>query len=951
MWIGIRIHMPPAESPESSVSAPRPHSGEDVRAKTWRWRPYILASIAAAVIGGALSSYAWLAISHQEERLAAMEFKDRANNTAFILQTGIDEYIGKIVGLRAMFQSLGDKVTRDEFDGFTKYLLRGQTAMLGATWAPRIPQSQRAAHEQAAARGGLTGYRIHWDTPDGRSRPAPMRSEYFPLFYTSNEKPTSPVYGFDLNDDGARQRALKRARDNDRFATSANVILKGGIGDRTGFIVTLPIYKPGLPHDSVQERRNNLAGFVQGAFQISLLIDTVLAKTKADRKLNFFLFDAEAGNAALPFYFDAPDILAAPLAARRRAALVSGLYWSQTINVGDRKWAYVATPMPGGVGTPNHVGSWGLLAAGLFTTAAAVAYILASGRQSIGALKSANELLRTQNLRFDAALNNMLQGLLMFDSKERVAVCNDRYIEMYHLSREIVKPGCSLRELLQHRLDTGLLTRDPEQYRAELLSGIRPEKGSNWIMPTADGREIAVVHNPIADGGWIVTHEDITARRKAEAKIEHLTLYDALTNLPNRLSFHRDLERRLAHRGRDEKFAILYLDLDNFKNVNDTVGHAFGDDLLCQAAERLRNCVRECDGLARFGGDEFVILQTQLAQPTDTVALAERLIEVIGAPFDLAGQHFEIGVSIGITIAPGDAADADLLLKNADLALYRAKSDDRGSYRFFEPEMDAHMQARRALEIDLRKAIEREEFEVYYQPLVDLKTEQISGFEALIRWNHPERGLVSPIDFVPFAEETGLIVPIGEWVLRQACKEAARWPDDIGVAVNLSPAQFKTSTLFLVVSSALARSGFAANRLQLEITESILLTNSESTLAMLRQLRDLGVRIAMDDFGTGYSSLSYLQRFPFDKIKIDQSFVRDLSANPDSMAIVRAISALGKSLGMSTTGEGIETRADLDLLKREGCTEGQGYFFSKPRPAKDVHALLAARKANPGAVA
>jgi diguanylate cyclase (GGDEF)-like protein len=445
----------------------------------------------------------------------------------------------------------------------------------------------------------------------------------------------------------------------------------------------------------------------------------------------------------------------------------------------------------------------------------------------------------------------------------------------------------------------------------------------------------------MSGGGWVSTHEDITERRQAEAKISHMALHDALTNLPNRLLFRQEIENRLAHLGRERKFAVLCLDLDQFKNVNDTLGHPFGDKLLCQVAERLRGCLRHGDIVARLGGDEFAILQDSLSQPGDTTSLLERIIEVGGAPFDLDGHQVVIGVSIGVAVAPADAADPDQLLKNADMALYRAKVEGRGIYRFFEPEMDARMQARRALELDLRKAIVKGEFELYYQPLVDLASEQISGFEALIRWNHPRHGLMLPADFIPLAEETALIVPIGEWVLRQACAEAAKWPSAVRVAVNLSSVQIRSRGLSQTVSNALACSGLASDRLQLEITESVLLLDSESTLDTLHELRALGVRISMDDFGTGYSSLSYLRSFPFDKIKIDRSFVHGLSSNKESRAIIRAVVGLGSSLGMSTTAEGVETQEELDHMRREGCTEAQGYFFSKPRPAKDVYTMLA----------
>jgi len=460
------------------------------------------------------------------------------------------------------------------------------------------------------------------------------------------------------------------------------------------------------------------------------------------------------------------------------------------------------------------------------------------------------------------------------------------------------------------------------------------------IVETADGREILVINRSMPGGGWVVTHEDITEQRAAEAKIFHMAHYDALTNLPNRVLFRRQLVDRLAHAERDRKFAVLCLDLDRFKSVNDTLGHTLGDQLLKQVAERLQACLGEQDIIARLGGDEFAIIQREIEEPTDTTALAASLIEAIGHPFDLGGNQVVVGLSVGIAIAPTDAREPDALLMNADMALYRAKADGRATYRFFEPEMDALMQSRRALELDLRKAVTNGEFTLHYQPLVGLKHDAICGFEALIRWNHPQRGMISPLDFIPLAEETALILPIGEWVMRQACADAAKWPGDISVAVNLSAVQFKTPNLSQIVVSALAQSGLAHGRLELEITESVLLANTESTYATLHQLRELGVRVSMDDFGTGYSSLSYLRSFPFDKIKIDRSFVHDLSSNPDSVAIIRAITGLGASLGMATTAEGIETGEELECLRREGCTEAQGYYFSRPVPASDVYKLL-----------
>ena len=576
--------------------------------------------------------------------------------------------------------------------------------------------------------------------------------------------------------------------------------------------------------------------------------------------------------------------------------------------------------------------------------------------QTLGALDASNkaeraarEQLADQNTRFDAAINNMSQGLLMFDANETLVVCNRRYIEMYDLSSEVVKPGCTLIELFRHRAlrGRGQLLEDPEQHRQEVLADLAAGKTTNKIVKTSDGREISITNHPMANGGWVVTQDDITERRRVEKKIAFMARHDSLTNLPNRLFFREQVEQRFAQLGRNQRFAVLSLDLDHFKHVNDTLGHPIGDMLLRQVGERLRSCLREVDGIARIGGDEFVIMLASNELPGDAVSLATRLISVVSKPYDLDGQQGMVGVSVGIAVAPTDAKDPDHLLKCADLALYRAKSDGRGTYRFFEAEMDAMAQARRKLELDLRRALVKGEFELYYQPSVSVNSNQVIGFEALLRWHHPERGMIAPLEFIPLAETTGLIVPLGEWVLRKACADAASWPTDAKVAVNLSAAQFKSRTLVATVISALAASGLPARRLELEITESVLLQDNEATLATLHQLRDLGVSIAMDDFGTGYSSLSYLRKFPFDKIKIDCSFVQDMVVDTDSHAIVRAIAALGKSLGMETTAEGVETAQQYESVKSEGCTEVQGYLFSPPVSASEITKLL--RKLHPPA--
>jgi diguanylate cyclase (GGDEF)-like protein len=451
-----------------------------------------------------------------------------------------------------------------------------------------------------------------------------------------------------------------------------------------------------------------------------------------------------------------------------------------------------------------------------------------------------------------------------------------------------------------------------------------------------DGRTIKIRHRPMPGGGWVATHEDITEQRQSEVKIEYMAHHDSLTDLANRALLNDRLERALERVQHGEMVAVHHLDLDQFKAVNDTFGHPSGDRLLRLVAERLRALVGGADTIARMGGDEFVIVQVAIADPADATALAQAVIRELTEPYDIDGQQAVIGVSVGISIGPGDGSGSDRLLRNADLALYRAKSDGRGTFRFFEPAMDLQMQTRRVMEQDLRKALPAGEFELHYQPIVNLASNEISGFEALIRWNHPTRGMISPAAFIPLAEEIGFILPMGEWVIRQACATAAQWPAHLHVAVNISAIQFRSPGLMQVIVGALAASGLAPTRLEIEITESVLLHNKEATLAVLHQLRALGIRIAMDDFGTGYSSLTYLQSFPFDKIKIDRSFVKNITDNPSSLNIVRAVAALANGMGMTATAEGVETAEQLAQITSEGCTEMQGFLFSRPLPAAEI---------------
>ncbi len=566
------------------------------------------------------------------------------------------------------------------------------------------------------------------------------------------------------------------------------------------------------------------------------------------------------------------------------------------------------------------------------------------------ALREREAELQAQNFRFDAALSNMSQALLLFDASARLVISNQRYLDMYGLPAELVQPGVALVDLLKERKARGSFQGNPEEYVANILADVADGKTGSQVFELPDGRTTSVLYHPIPGGGWVTTHEDITERRRAETQIAHMARHDSLTELPNRLSFRERLAQTFVDLQRDERRAVLYLDLDRFKNVNDTLGHHIGDELLKVVASRLRGCVREGDMVARVGGDEFAIIQMHIARPIDTEILARRLCSAVKAPYEIEGHEVVVDTCIGIAIAPDDGAEPNEILRNADMALYGAKAEGPGTYRFFEPKMDARMRARRELEIALRKAFAAGQLELHYQPFLNLRDGTISGVEALLRWNHPERGMIPPAEFIPVAEEIGLIVALGEWVLRQACADAASWPDNIGIAVNLSPTQVMSKNLVGVVMSALAAAGLPAQRLELEITELVLMHNTELTLATLHSLKELGVKISLDDFGTGYSSLSYLCSFPFDKIKIDRGFISGLPGG-DSSAIVQAVAGLAKSLKMVTTAEGVETQQQLDEVRKLGCTELQGFFFSRPVPVREISALFPRRRDTPALTA
>jgi diguanylate cyclase len=592
----------------------------------------------------------------------------------------------------------------------------------------------------------------------------------------------------------------------------------------------------------------------------------------------------------------------------------------------------------------RHIQAFSLDPASL-ALAIAGAAVLILGLSLAGAI--ADRRVQERDLQLETAVNTMSHGIVMFDAAQRLVVCNDRYVEIYGLTRDQVKPGTTLREVLQRRKAAGLLARDLEEYRQEILQKIASGEVMNAVVERADGRAIAVTSCPMPGGSWISIHEDVTEQRQAEKRIDYFKRYDALTGLPNRASFDARLEEQLNDAAdHKDAFAVVCVDLDRFKEINDVFGHATGDALLQTIARRMQDAVGDAF-LARLGGDEFAVIAAAAKQPAKAAVLAERLLASVADELTIGTQPHRVSLSVGVAMFPNDGADADTLMANAGAALYRAKADGRGTIRFFEAETDQRLRQRRALQLDLRAAIERDELKLYFQPEARVKGE-VAAFEALARWQHPIRGSILPSTFIPLAEESGSISAIGEWVLREACREAASWTKPLRVGVNLSPVQLRQGDLVALVHSILLETGLPPSRLELEVTEGVLIDDFPRTVSVLRRLKALGVRIAMDDFGTGYSSLSYLQAFPFDKIKIDQRFICNLNRDAQSATIVRAVIGLARGLDIPVVAEGVETKEQLEFLAAEKCDQVQGYLIGRPEPI-EYYAEDVGRKGRPPA--
>src|SRR5579872_2031753 len=760
----------------------------------------------AAAIGLLLTIAATYAVARWERRSIWTEFEAVAATQLIEMQNGVNEYLGRLVTLRTLFESANEEVTRSEFEVFGSRLFENHPGVLRVSWLPKVYRRERAEFEVAAINDGIPAYHFK-SLSGGLVTAAPEADFYFPILFSTEPK-TSSVYGMDYSTDAIRWPTLERARDTDTVAVVPTRLFKHDHAGDHGVLVVVPVYVKGTSRATVADRRRNLTGFVVGMFDIGPLLKSIRSASPESAAVILTAFPPSQ-NGREQVQPDYASISSASLAMR---ALARGPHWSGTLRIGDANWQVKGIPAAGG-----HL-----------------------------------------TARYDRALT-------------------------------VLTAGCAVTIFLCVYLG----------------------------MASRNSRELAL----------------------ANRRVLELAQTDILTGLPNRAFFLDQLKQA----GTDQQqhlrgvFSVLMLDLDRFKNVNDSLGHAAGDALLRQVAGRLQSALREDDVLARLGGDEFAIIQAgHHDQRTNAMDLASRLSRLIAEPFDLPGHQVEIGTSIGIALAPEHGDDREQLLKKADLALYRSKSAGRDCFTVYDEAMSAELEARNTLEGDLRDAIARCQFEVHYQPYFDVESGRRRGAEALIRWRHPERGLIPPDQFIPLAEETGLIVALGEWIIRQACDDATLWPADTKVSINLSPVQFKQAELFEVIVTALDKTGLPPERLEIEITESVLLERAAENLAFMERLNMIGVSLALDDFGTGYSSLSCLTTFPFNKIKIDKSFMGNLSAHYKSAAIISSVVTLARGLDMSVTAEGVETAEQLEGLKTLGVNFAQGYLLGRPVTAGEL---------------
>ena len=794
--------------------------------KKWRPARHVWPIMAAACLGLAVAVASWFAVSVWEERLAKAKFVALASDYATVLQNGLDDYLGKLLAVRAFYDA-SYEVDPDEFAVFTKQITRGYDDTMRLVWAPRVTRDQRAAFEQEVRATDLTDFNIRTWAPNDPIASSPPRDEYFPILFSTVASKRTATYGTDLNSEEVRSQAIRRARDSDKIATAQTITLRNQIGgSHQGFLAVIPAYRHGLPHDTIEDRRRNTLGVIVGAFQTAAVFDSILRKAKLPQNVDLYLYPKNAAPDALPVYMRAAANRDQRLEPKPAGAPIGEPSWSAFLKAGDASWRLVITPAQEGL--IHYYRAWLVLAAVLLALGALLAYMWASLRHAL-----------------------------------RLEQANRRILE--------------------------------------------------------------------------------------------LAQTDLLTNLPNRRAFLKRLTMAFTASWRGAPpFAVLYLDIDNFKDVNDTLGHAMGDLLLKEVVNRLGSAVGPDDLVARFGGDEFAIFVPNVTDPAQAGELAAKIGELLAAPFNIKGHKVRITSSIGIAVYSADVTTPEAMMMQADLALYGAKDEGRNCYRFHSRDLDREVHERVRTAEELRVALEQGELELYYQPQVELETGRIIGMEALVRWNHKTRGLLTPGAFIAIAEKTGAILPLGRWVFDEACRQFKSWHSQ-GIApqvlsVNVSGVQFKgAAELEREVEQSLTRWDVDPANLELELTESVLMEVTQRHGNTLEKLRQLGIKIAIDDFGTGYSSLKYLTTYSVNRLKLAPEFVFRVTVDYRNAAVVRAAIRLANELGLDVIAEGVETEAQVRFLMGSGCEQAQGFYFSPPVAAEKATELLRAGRLVPGA--
>jgi diguanylate cyclase (GGDEF)-like protein len=796
----------------------------EVTRRNWQPARHVWPIVAAACLGFAVAVASWFAVSVWEERLAKAKFAALASEYATVLQTGLDEYLGKLLAVRA-FYNASNHVDSTEFAVFTDQITHGYDDAMRLVWAPRVTRDERATFEREAMASGLADFHIRTWAPTDPMAISPPRDEYFPILYSTVASQRTATFGTDLNSEQVRSDAIRRARDGDKLATAQGIVLRNPIsGLHEGFLAVIPAYRQGFAHNTIEERRRNTLGVIVGAFQTGTVFQAILRRAKLAQGVDLYFYPRNADVDALPVYVRGAASRDRPLEPKPETALAGLSSWSAMLEAGDAGWKLIVTPTQGGL--IHYYRAWLVLAAVLLALGALLAYMRASLRHAL---------------------------------------------RLEHANRRILE----------------------------------------------------------------------------------LAQTDLLTNLPNRRAFLRRLTMAFTESWRGAPpFAVLYLDIDNFKDVNDTLGHAMGDLLLKEVVSRLRSGVRSDDFVARFGGDEFAIFLPDVTDPATAGELAARIGKLLAAPFNIQGHKLRITSSIGIALYSSEVVGPEAMMMQADLALYGAKDDGRNCYRFHSHDLDREVHERVHVAEELSAALEHGELELYYQPQVELATGRIIGIEALVRWNHKERGLLTPGAFIPVAEKTGAILPLGNWVFEDACRQLKLWHSE-GIApqvvsVNVSGVQFKSaSDLEREVEESLTRWSLNPGNLELELTESVLMEATRRHSNTLDKLRQLGIKIAIDDFGTGYSSLKYLTTYPVNRLKLAPEFVFRVTVDYRNAAVVRAAIRLANELGLDVIAEGVETEAQVRFLMGAGCEQAQGYYFSRPVPAAKATELLRAGRIEP----